>query len=182
MSEMSIEANSDQINAEDFLAGPQTVTVTGKRHGNTEQPVWFDIAEYPGRTYRPGKTMRRLMVAAWGPNPADYTGRRMTLYNDPEVRFGKSAVGGIRISHMSHIDGPVTATLMVSRGKRAPFTVQPLVEEPVYTVEDAAAWLTNATNMRELQQAWQAVNHAGYANVLDLVALKDARKQELSDG
>ena len=182
MSEMSIEANSDQINAEDFLAGPQTVTVAGKLQGNTEQPVWFEIVEYPGRTYRPGKTMRRLMVAAWGPNPAAYTGRRMTLYNDPEVRFGKSAVGGIRISHMSHIDGPVTATLMVSRGKRAPFTVLPLVEEPSYTVDDAAGWLVNAASMQELQQAWQAVNQAGFAAVPDLIALKDARKGEFADG
>lgn len=182
MSEMSIEANSDQINAEDFLAGPQTVTVTGKLKGNTEQPVWFEIAEYPGRTYRPGKTMRRLMVAAWGPNPADYTGRRMTLYNDPEVRFGKSAVGGIRISHMSHIDKPVTANLMVSRGKRALFTVQPLAEEPAYTVVDATAWLTNATNMQELQKAWQSVNQVGFANVPELVQLKNARKEEFTDG
>lgn len=177
MTEMSIEPNSEQVNAEDFIGGPRTVTVTGKRQGNTEQPVWFDLAEFPGRTFRPGKTMRRLMVAAWGPNPADYAGRRMTLYNDPEVRFGKSAVGGIRISHMSHIDGPVTATLMVSRGKRAPFTVQPLA---AYTVDDAAGWLNAAQTLPELQQMWGAVQEHGFAGVPELVALKDERKAALS--
>lgn len=175
MSEMSIEANSDQINAEDFLAGPQTVTVTGKLKGNTEQPVWFEIAEYPGRTFRPGKTMRRLMVAAWGPNPEAYAGRQLRLYNDPEVRFGKSAVGGIRISHMSHIDGPVTANLMVSRGKRAPFVVQPLA-----TAGDAKSWLIDAKSIQALQAAWKRVQAEGLAGIPELIALKDARKADLS--
>lgn len=177
MTDMSIEPNSEQVNAEDFLGGPMEVTITGHRRGTAEQPVFIDLAEFPGRTYRPGKTMRRLMVAAWGPNPANYAGRRMTLYNDPEVRFGKSAVGGIRISHMSHIDGPVTATLMVSRGKRAPFTVQPLV---THTVQDAGAWLQAATTLEELQRAWGAVQQAGFAGVPELVELKDALKERLS--
>lgn len=179
MTDMSIEPNSEQVNAEDFLGGPMEVTITGHRRGTAEQPVFIDLAEFPGRTYRPGKTMRRMMVAAWGPNPANYAGRRMTLYNDPEVRFGKSAVGGIRISHMSHIDGPVTANLMVSRGKRAPFTVQPLA---TYTVADAAGWLNAAKTLPELQQMWGAVQQHGFATVPEIIALKDARKEALSDG
>lgn len=178
MTDMSIEPNSEQVNAEDFLGGPQVVTITGHRKGNTEQPVFIDLAEFPGRTYRPGKTMRRLMVAAWGPNPATYAGRSLTLYLDPDVRFGKSAVGGIRISHMSHIDGPVTATLMVSRGKRAPFTVQPLV---TYTVADAAGWLNAAESLPELQQMWGAVQQHGMAGLPDLIDLKDARKADLDE-
>ena len=183
MTDMSIEPNSEQVNAEDFLGGPMEVTITGHNRGTAEQPVFIDLAEFPGRTYRPGKTMRRMMVAAWGPNPANYAGRRMTLYNDPEVRFGKSAVGGIRISAMSHIDGPVTANLMVSRGKRAPFTVQPLkATEPVYTVDDAAGWLQAATSMPELQQAWGSVQQVGMASDAGLVELKDARKGELTGG
>lgn len=179
MTDMSIEPNSEQVNAEDFLGGPMEVTITGHNRGTAEQPVFIDLAEFPGRTYRPGKTMRRMMVAAWGPNPANYAGRRMTLYNDPEVRFGKSAVGGIRISAMSHIDGPVTANLMVSRGKRAPFTVQPLV---THTVQDAGAWLQAATSLPELQQAWSAVQQAGFAGMSELVELKDALKERLSGG
>lgn len=178
MTDMSIEPNSEQVNAEDFLGGPQTVTVTGHRRGNTEQPVFIDLAEFPGRTYRPGKTMRRLMVAAWGPNPAAYAGRQMTLYNDPDVRFGKSAVGGIRISHMSHIDAPVTANLMVSRGKRAPFTVEPL---PTYTVADAIGWLSAATDLQTLQKSWQSVQQVGLAGVPEVVAFKDERKAALSE-
>lgn len=177
MSEMSIEPNSEQVNAEDFIGGPQVVTVTGRRQGNAEQPVWFELAEFPGRTFRPGKTMRRLMVAAWGPNPEAYVGRQMRLYNDPTVRFGKSAVGGIRISHMSHIAEPVSPSLMVSRGKREQFIVQPLT-----TAADAAGWLSAASTLPELQGAWGAVQQAGFASVPELIELKDARKVVLSDG
>jgi len=41
-------------------------------------------------------------------------------------------VGGIRISHMSHIDKPVTIALTATRGNKKPTTVQPLVvrDEP----------------------------------------------------
>lgn len=180
MSEMSIEPNSEQVNAEDFIGGPQVVTITGRKRGTTEQPVFFELAEFPGRTYRPGKTMRRLMVAAWGPNPEAYTGRQMRLYNDPEVRFGKSAVGGIRISHMSHIDKPVSAILSVSRGKRAPFTVQPLVPTAAASVEDAAGWIATAESMPELQQVWQRIQQAGLAGDPGLIEAKDERKAWLS--
>jgi hypothetical protein len=42
------------------------------------------------------------------------------------VKFGNDVTGGTRISHMTGIDKPLKVTLMVSRGKFAPFTVQPL--------------------------------------------------------
>jgi hypothetical protein len=50
----------------------------------------------------------------------------MTLYRDPSVKFGGMDVGGIRVSHLSHIDKPLSVALTVSRGKRLPYTVQPL--------------------------------------------------------
>jgi hypothetical protein len=39
-------------------------------------------------------------------------------------------VGGIRVSHLSHIAKPMTLVLAVSKGKRAPYVVQPLADEP----------------------------------------------------
>jgi hypothetical protein len=50
----------------------------------------------------------------------------MTLYCDPKVMFGGVAVGGIRISHMTHIDRDVTVALTTTRSQRRPFTVKPL--------------------------------------------------------
>jgi hypothetical protein len=121
---------SDQQNYDDYIAGPKTVTVTEVKKGNAEQPVEVHLKEFPGRPYKPGKSMRRVLVAAWGADSAAYTGRQLTLYGDREIRFGGAAVGGIRISHLSHIDKPLTIALTVTRGKRAPFTVQPLAIAP----------------------------------------------------
>jgi hypothetical protein len=53
----------------------------------------------------------------------------MTLYRDPTVKFGGFETGGIRISHLSHIDKPTTMALTATRASRKPFTVQPLKME-----------------------------------------------------
>ncbi|EGR8727539.1 hypothetical protein I8C78_002919, partial [Listeria monocytogenes] len=37
---------SDQINADDLIAGPQIVTITEVRKGNSEQPVEIVTAEF----------------------------------------------------------------------------------------------------------------------------------------
>lgn len=126
----SIVPKSDQLNAEDLLAGPRTVTIEKVTAGTSEQPVNVHLVETPGRPYRPSKTMRRVMVACWGSDAALYVGRRMTLYRDPSVKFGGMAVGGIKISHLSHIDKRTTLALTETRGKRAPHVVEPLPDAP----------------------------------------------------
>jgi len=121
----TIEPKSDQLNYDDFIAGPVTFTVAGVKRGSDEQPV---IVEVEGnRPFKPCKSMRRVLIAAWGDKGADWVGRQFTLYGDPSVKFGGANVGGIRISHMSHIAGPVTLKLTTTRSKRADYTVQPLV-------------------------------------------------------
>jgi hypothetical protein len=40
------------------------------------------LVEFPGRPFKPSKTVRRIMVAAWGPDASTYAGKRMTLYRD----------------------------------------------------------------------------------------------------
>lgn len=124
----TIQPRSDQANADDFLAGPQTVTIAEVRQGaSPEQPVDILLAEFgPGRPFKPSKTVRRILVSGWGAEAEAYVGRRMTLYCDPDVKFGGATVGGIRVSHMSHLDKPLNLKLTTTRGKRAPFTVQPL--------------------------------------------------------
>ena len=121
----SIAPKSDQLNAEDMLSGPRVVTITNVRSGSAEQPVEIDVAEFP-RPFKPSKTVRRILVNAWGADASAYVGRRMTLFRDPAVRFGGQDVGGIRVSHLSHIPKRLTVHLTTTRGKRAPFTVEPL--------------------------------------------------------
>src|SRR5690606_14070485 len=125
----TILAKSDQVNAVD-LAVPVPVTVEGVDVGAGDQPVDIHLREFPGNAYRPSKSMRRVLVKLWGPRSADYAGRRLTIYNDPSVsRVGK-AVCGLRISHATHIDKPVTMSLALAKGKLAPFSVQPLPDAP----------------------------------------------------
>ena len=127
----TIQPRSDQQNYDDYIAGPKTVTVSEVRKGNAEQPVEIHLVEFPGRPFKPSKTVRRVLVAAWGSDASQYAGRRMTLYGDPTVKWAGSPVGGIRVSHLSHIEKPLTLALTETRGKRAKTTINPLpVEAP----------------------------------------------------
>lgn len=124
----TIAPKSDQLNADDLLTGPITVTVTCVRRGSPDQPVIVAInGGY--QPYKPCKSMRRVMINAWGDKGSDWVGKSMTLYCDPTVKFGGVAVGGIRISHMSHIPGKMGIMLTVTRARRSEFIVQPLVVE-----------------------------------------------------
>ena len=120
----TIAPKSDQLNADDLIAGPITVRIVSVTHGNAESPIRVNIE---GRMpYYPCKSMRRVLVAAWGEDGAPYAGRYLTLYRDPDVKYGGIKVGGIRISHMSDIPADMYMALTVTRGKRAEYTVQRL--------------------------------------------------------
>ena len=126
----SIAPRSDQLNSDDLITGPVTVTITEVKAGNPEQPVEVHLVEFPGRPYKPSKSMRRVLVQAWGAEASTYTGRRLTLFRNPEITFGRDKVGGIEISHMSDLPKRLTVSLMVTRGKRKPFSVDPLPDAP----------------------------------------------------
>jgi len=177
------EPKSDQQNYDDYQTAPKTVTVSEVKRGNAEQPVELHLAEFPGRPYKPGKSMRRVLVAAWGSEASAYVGRKLTLYGDPTIRFGKDAVGGIRISHLSHIDKPLEIPLTVTRGQRKPFVVQPLntPDKPAQEVVDAVlADLMAASSLESLKAAWDLAGVRGVQSHPDLIAAKEARKAELS--
>lgn len=125
----SIIPKSDQLNAEDMISGPQTYTIREVRAGTAEQPFDFMLVE-TDRAYRPSKTMRRLIVAAWGPDANVYAGRRLTLYREPTIKFGGQAVGGLRVSHLSHIPKRIEEKFQTTRGKRETFSVDPLPDLP----------------------------------------------------
>ncbi|MBN9739532.1 hypothetical protein DMP23_46705 [Amycolatopsis sp. A1MSW2902] len=149
----TIAPTSDQLDAVDLLGGPRTFTVERVTAGNDEQPVNIKFAEFP-RVWRPGKSMRRVLVACWGPDAATYVGRRVTLYCDTSVRFGGQEVGGTRISHLSHLDKRRQVPLLVSRGKSAVFVVQPLVETAESRIaEFKREWKTADPERRKVIEA-----------------------------
>lgn len=136
----TIIPKADQQNADDFIAGPRTILITEVKAGSAEQPVNIHFEGDAGRPYRPGKSMRRVLVAIWGDESKAYIGRSLTLYRDPSIRFGADETGGIRISHASHIDGRKVMALTVTRGKRKPFVVEPLAAEKSDLPEAWAGW------------------------------------------
>ena len=62
----------------------------------------------------------------WGTQSSGYIGKRLRLYIDQSVTFGGKQVGGIRISHASHLDGEHSRILTSGEGKKTKFIVQPL--------------------------------------------------------
>lgn len=125
----TIAPKSDQLNADDLLTGPRTIRIT-RVLGNesADQPVSIHFEGDNNKPYKPALSMRRAMVMIWGEDASAYIGRSMTLYTDPEVKFGGIKVGGIRISHMSHISQTQALMLTKTRGKKAEYRVQPLAQ------------------------------------------------------
>jgi hypothetical protein len=126
----TIVPKSDQLNADDLIGQTKTITITGVRLcSEPDQPVAVHFEGDNGKPYKPGKSMRRVLVKVWGDDASKFVGRRLTLYRDDNVKFGGMNVGGIRISHMSDIDREVAMVLTESKAKRQPFIVKPLRDE-----------------------------------------------------
>jgi hypothetical protein len=125
----TIIPKSDQTNADDLISGPRTIKITAVQPGSQEQPVSINFEGDNGRPYKPSKSMRRVLVQLWGSQGAAYVGRRLTICRDPSVKFGGDMVGGIKISHASHIPEAVNLMLTETRGKRKPHHVDPLQDE-----------------------------------------------------
>lgn len=174
-----VEAKSDQLNADDLIGAPRTITIRRVTGNDGDQPVSIYYEGDNNKPYKPCKTMRRVLLGVWGRNGADYVGRSMRIYRDDNVTFGGLNVGGVRISHMSHIEKKTVVVVMKTKGKKAGIEILPLQQErPQQQQQDATAdWArryiahVEATCDRvELEQAVE--NQAE-----KLVRLKDARPE-----
>ena len=139
----TVAPKADQMVNEDLMSGPRTFTVSRVVvKPNAEQPVDVYLEEFGPLPYRPSKGMRDVMLAAWGRKSATYAGKRLTLYRDAGVKFGTTVWGGIRISHMSDLpdNKPLPVQLRISRGKKGPHVVKPLVDPRIAALR--AEWET----------------------------------------
>lgn len=149
----TIVPKSDQLNAEQLLGGSMTLTVTDVRVSSSpEQPVVVHYEGDNGRPFKPCKTMRKLLVFAWGPDGSEWAGKSMTVYNDPAVKFGGDEVGGIRISHLSHIAKAIEVSLTSTRGKKALYRVAMLETTDAKFLKE----LRTADNMDALKATFKA--------------------------
>ena len=167
----------------------RVVTIAGVTAGTKEQQ--YDIAiEEDKRVWRPAVTVLKLLVAAWGDDATEWVGRRAELYGDPTIMFGRDRVGGIRVSRISHIDKPFTASLTETRGKRKAHTVDPLPPaddiDRQLEAHDLAAQvvsaLADATTEAEVRE-WG--NRAHARNLLDVpvdgVTVRDRATARLAE-
>lgn len=122
----TITPRSDQLNADDLIVADKIITVTEIRRGPKEHPVIIRYQGDDGRPYKPCKSMRRVLIFAWGKDGNAWIGRSMTLYCDPSVKYAGQEVGGIRISHLSDIKRTIVMKLTATRGRKADFKVDVL--------------------------------------------------------
>lgn len=159
---VDIKKNTDQLNYEDFLGGlRRVVTIAKVEKGRKE--AQYDIAiEGDDRYWRPPATILKLLQLAYGDEGADWVGKSAMLYGDPEVKMKGVKVGGIRVSHLSHIDKPLIASLAVTRGQMGNFRIDPL--------PDAPSAAPNAAKIAALRGEWDAADEARRAEIKAEVA------------
>lgn len=175
----TIIPKSDQLNAEQLLGGPMTVTVSEVRLGSgEEQPVVVHYVGEEGRPFKPCKTMRKVLIHAWGPDGRKWAGRSMTLYNDPSVKFGGEDVGGIRISHLTDIDRDIKVSLTATRGKKAKYEIRRLASPIAGMLADITASPTVETLKDKFGAAYKATKDPGAR--AQMKAAYDARMAALT--
>jgi hypothetical protein len=189
----SIVPKSDQLNADDLLGGRTlTIKITKVSIHSGEQPVALHYEGDNGKPYKPGKSMCRVLVFAWGADANLYVGRSLTLYRDDTVKFGGILVGGIRISHMSHINEARTMALTATRGLRKPFTVKPLmvgatagdVSPTTLSADDFIADMQTAPTLDGLKHKFSeaAKLFKDSPDFARIHAAKESRKKQLTEG
>lgn len=121
------EPDSSQINADDLIGAPITVTIERVSKGTREQPINIHLVGYD-RVFRPCKTMLRILRHddVYTVDPENWLGKQMTLYCDPEVKMGGERTGGIRISHLSGLDATQTFMMTKARGRKGRITIHPI--------------------------------------------------------
>jgi len=185
----ALAPRSDQLNSDDLIPGPRVLKITGGRiaRDGRQTKIILSYEGDAGKPFKPCKTMGRAMVLVWGLTDEGFEeqvkGKSIRVYRDPEVTFGdQGQVGGIRISHMSHIDKPTQAKLTVSQGKKAVFVFHPLLtEQPTpadFTLTHARLAIAKADSLPDLERVWKQRSMAPYRD--ELKEALDARKAELT--
>lgn len=175
----TIVPKSDQLNADQLVGGPMTITVTRVSATSGDQPVTVHYDGDKGKPYKPCLTMRKVLVLAWGHDGNKWPGRSMRVYNDPDVRFGKDTVGGVRISHLSHIERDIKVSLAVTKGKKALYEIKRLDDGDTELI----AAIKAAGDVDALKLAFKKAYRAADKNPEREAAFKaeyDRRMQELA--
>lgn len=153
----TIIPKSDQLNADDLIGKTMTITITEvKGSDDAVQPISINFVGDNKKPFKPCKSMRRVLVTIWGADASKYIGKQLTLYRDDSVTYGGINVGGIRISHASHIEKDTDVLLTFARGKRRPFTVKKLVKPKISNFDAAKKAIAEGkTTIEKIQQMYE---------------------------
>ena len=132
----TIIPKSDQLNADDLIAGAKIIKIRDIKGGSDEaQPVNIYFHGDNNKPFKPCKSVRRILVQLWGSDGLKYIGRRLTIFRDDSVKWAGVEIGGIRISHASHIENATRVLVTTAKNKRTPMTIEVL---PMVLLSDLA--------------------------------------------
>lgn len=149
----TIIPKSDQMNFEDLIAGPRTITITDVRPGSDDQPLILHYQGDNGHPYKPNKTWRKALAFAWGEDARQWIGRSLTLAGDPTVKWAGVEVGGIIITHLTHIPKDIELKLSATRGKRVAHRVKVLEVPAEVTLDQVLTAIHAAKNKADMDSA-----------------------------
>jgi len=136
-------SKSDQANAADLLGGPLLGTIVDiQMTGSSDQPVSIFLDSHP-QPWKPSKTFRRVLATCWPESPSEWIGRQVVIYCDPTIKWAGEPVGGIAISHLSHISKSIPVSVNAAKNKKRTVTVEPYrptqapIAAPTYWPDDA---------------------------------------------
>lgn len=127
----TIIPKSDQLNADDLISGSKTIKIRDIKGGSDEaQPVSIYFYGDNNKPFKPCKSVRRILVQLWGADGLQYIGRRVTIFRDDTVKWAGVEIGGIRVSHASHIAEATRVLVTTAKNNRKPMNIDvlPLVE------------------------------------------------------
>ncbi len=181
----TLAPNSQQLDAVDLIGGARTFTVERVTKTGGEQPLNVYLAEFD-RPWRPGRNMRRVLGNVWGTKFGPWTGRRITLYCDPSVVYASKAVGGIRVTHMSHIDKRTPTPIIPTQGRGAIYNVDPLREpdQPqaaTESTEPTAEEVAACDDLSALKAMWKRSGPERRAQIEQRVADLNAEPEPKED-
>lgn len=165
----TIQPKSDQLNADDMIAGAMQLKITGVRVVQGDQPICIDYEGGQGRPYKPCKSMRRVLIHLWGSDGSKYIGRTIIVYNEKTVKWAGKEVGGIRISHMSHIEKDERIAITESRGRRASIVIKKIETAPVVEISEkdfleVKEAIERAETMADLQVITNTLKQTNYSD------------------
>lgn len=123
----AMAVDSSRLNADDLVAGPITVQITGAKtyRAKGKQRVQYAISN-GHMPWHPCKTQMRLMAEIIGDKSArPWIGKWVALYRDPDVTFGSDTTGGVRLAAVdaSMLDRPREFSVRTGQTARTTYRI-----------------------------------------------------------